>query len=145
MSTISNAFTRKCSTGGHLGKDKKNNNTEQTFFRLSDLCIKQRVETQDRPPLQPSVTAVWSRMLKQQAVIQQRGVMQKDWWGHTCLSPQSVMTIYLHSVVISQCQQAPHNLPKKETQINGGLFLHKISNNPSRGYSNKTIILILNK
>lgn len=41
--------------------------------------------------------------------------MQKDGWKHTCLSPQSVVAINLHSMLIIQRQQAPHNLPKKET------------------------------
>lgn len=56
-----------------------------------------------------------SRMLKQQVIIQGSHVMQKDGWKHTCLSPQSVVAINLHSMLIIQRQQAPHNLPKKET------------------------------
>lgn len=39
--------------------------------------------------------------------------MQNDGWTHTCLSPQSVVAIKLHSMLIIQSQQAPHNLPKK--------------------------------
>lgn len=46
----------------------------------------------------------------------------------TCLSPQSVVAINLHSVLIIQCQQVPHNLPKEETQINGTPLLHRRSN-----------------
>lgn len=41
--------------------------------------------------------------------------MQKDGWQHTCLSPQSVMAINLHGMLIIHRQQAPYNLPKKET------------------------------
>lgn len=35
----------------------------------------------------------------------------------TCLSPQSVMAINLHSVLIIQCQQVPHNLPKEKHRL----------------------------
>lgn len=43
--------------------------------------------------------------------------MQNDGWTHTCLSPQSVVAIKLHSMLIIQSQQAPHNLPKKKLRL----------------------------